>query len=148
MKCALELLEIKTVAIKTWEEEERLKDMEAKLKHQERITKTIEYCDTELNDYFVNLAENRKPLSWSRKIHISEDRLGNVRFCFLYQDTVYANGTPSFTPTENYFDLQSFIEYLTAHCFKIEEKESCYRSYGCGSRECKEITVYVPKVGE
>ena len=83
MKCALELLEIKAIAVKAWEDEERLKDMEAKIKYQERVANTIDFCNTVINDFLIKKAENREEISWNKKFRKETDRLGNTIIYFL-----------------------------------------------------------------
>ena len=56
MKCALELLTIREVAIENWKREEKIKDMEAMAKQEEIDYKTIEFCDNVINDKLVSLA--------------------------------------------------------------------------------------------
>lgn len=144
MKCALELLEIKAIAIKAWEDEERLKDMEAKIKYQERVANTIDFCNTVINDFLIKKAENREEISWNKKFRKETDRLGNTIIYFLDIDGYYADGRPSYGKVlKTNFDLETFTNYTATHCLTTKTEEDTYYSWGCGKCNCFKITICV-----
>ena len=150
MKCALELLAIKQVAIENWEKEEKMRDMEALLVHEEIVTKTIDFCDTVINDALVEQAEKRcrNILYRIGKIKIKTDRLGNEHFSLVKRgERLYANGDYSYIICDEEYDYNTLKDYLSAHCLKLNKLESSYCVYGWGSFDCFDITVEVPKEG-
>lgn len=151
MKCALELLTIREVAIENWKREEKIKDMEAMAKQEEIVSKTIEFCDTVINDKLVSLAEARRNyIGYTLgKIKIFEDRLGNTHFHFLEKGfTRYADGRYSEIEGFETYDFYTLKDYLFNHCIEVKEEDSVYYVYGSGGHACKRITIEVPKSKE
>ena len=148
MKCAVEIIGMKAVAIAEYELEECRKDVLAAQRFEEMKNETIQFCDSSINDAFIEKAANREELKLSFKVKIMTDRLGNKYFQKIKKASCrYADGSPSYEIDDrNSYAFDSFIEYLEKHCFTVEVTDDSYRCYGFGSCDCALITVTITEI--
>lgn len=146
MKCALELIAMKTNAQIKYEEEEARKDEAAGIAYLQYCENAITLCDTYIEEQLVSRAESRSPLSFSFKAVLSKDRLGNENFARVFREefTHYANGEPSYIAKTPYYAWEPFKAYLADHCIKVSTLPSSYKQYGCGNIKCIDICVSIP----
>ena len=144
MKCVAEILAIRASAEVAYQEGQKRLDEQAKVDHVKRIEQTIAFCETDVNDIFVQKAEKRSnDLKYVLKCKIDTDRLGNKMILPLESEgALYADGTFSYRASETIeYDYKTFFEYLEQFCYKVTEEEYFYRNYGSGERQGAEIIV-------
>ena len=128
MKCAKQYVMEKEQTILKHELE---LDQLALEKHVEACANAINFCETEIDAKFAELAKNPYPWMEVRyTISDTTDRFGNVHFntekSVSYERTVHhRNGTKSkktdyrlMTDTAN-IDKETFIKYLNSHCYEV-----------------------------
>lgn len=144
MKCVAEILAIRASAEVAYQEEQKRLDEQAKVNHVKRIEQTIAFCETKVNDIFVQKAEKRSnDLKYVLKCKIDTDRLGNKMILPLESEgALYADGTFSYRASETIeYDYKTFFEYLEQFCYKVTEEECVYCTYGSGTRKGTALTV-------
>ena len=147
MKCALDFIAIKSVAVAEWEAEEALKDEKARKEYETLTPRSIDFCDTVVDTLFTEKAINREPLIHSFKGIFSRNRVGQTIFTPLVEDGhVYNTGEKSFTKGNVSFAYDTIKAYLENHCFTVERGRNSYRQYGSGFHGCDTIIVSIPKV--
>jgi hypothetical protein len=135
MKCAAELMMMRTAAILEHQLEEERKDEACRQAHLQAVENTIAFCENviapKLEAKAININEN---ISYQFKAKLYNNRLNNTHFWLLKEDGIkYADGTPSFYPDHsNTYDYETFITYLNNFCFDIRKYSLRYKSYGCG----------------
>ena len=144
MYCALELLEMKRKATEDWEKLQKVLDARAVLERVQRIEKTINWCDTVLNENLANCAKERRSLSACYRVSFHEDRLGNLCFSFLEKENKkYANGKISECSGKEDYDVEALKEYVAQHCLSYSEQGIYYYCYGFGRFNGKNIIISV-----
>ena len=143
MLCKLELKSIKMIAEREYMEEQRKLDEIAKEKFQRIKEETISYCENELNEIFLNKAENRELLVFTKRFHLEKDRLGNIlAYPLKLENCKYANGDLSYcADAKQIFDLKTMESHLKAHCFSVDYEDSFYKQYGFGDRKSKTMII-------
>ena len=144
MLCKLELQSIRMEAERKYAEEQRKLDEIAKEKFQHIKENTISYCENELNEIFLKKAENIELLTFTKKFHLEEDRLGNIlAYSLKLENYTYANGDSSYCPDKNHiFDLKTMESHLKAHGFSVNYEDSAYKQYGLGYQKGIEIIIH------
>ena len=145
MKCALELMAVKTKAEFEWEMEQRRLDEECRKEHETLMTKTIDYCENVIGVELEKQASRRLMPNFQIQFAERKDRLGHVRVHPLkITSCQYASGKISKEPDMKVsYDLNVMREYLEKHCLTMTADESWYSCYGEGNRSCLLITVTV-----
>ena len=112
-------------------------------------SQTIEWCETTLSKYLERQAKYNKNFAhggwtweyaWREEtgdvMHFDRTKsLCNLRPLLPYH--TYANGKPSFTPSEDPDDELNFFviqKYCKKHCIEVEFQEDNYMEYGSGCR--------------
>lgn len=139
MKCAAELMMMKTTAILEHQLEEERKDEECRAKQFAIVKNTIDFCENviapQLEKQAINI--NVPDICYRFQAVLSNDRLNNTHFCPLKEDTIkYNDGTPSFSAGTEIYDYETFKAYLSNFCFDVQKYPSSYKSYGLGKRPC------------
>jgi hypothetical protein len=147
MNCAAEFVAMKNIAIAEYELEEKRKDAEAIAEHKIIVEKTINFCDTCINDLFCDLAKNRKTLLITLKFCPVKNRMNYQHVSLLVEDTPVQDRKNYTTYDSNIYDLSTLKEYLEKHCFAVEAKNDYFYQWGCGVRkfDCTNLTICVPK---
>lgn len=144
MKCVAEIMMIKNEAERERKAEEERLNQIAHEKREQNILKTIEYCETTINDFFVASAkrgeENPK---FEIRGAIYEDRNNFEYFCPLKEvKSKYVNLRTEHRPDrEMQFDFVTLIEYLSQFCYTIEIIEDSYWRFGWGCLAAKKIII-------
>ena len=144
MKCMAEILAMRLEAEAEYQAEQKRLDEEAKVKYLERIEKTIEFCETTVNNHFEDAARRRVTnFYYDINCVIEKDRLGNKQIILLKIDDIrYANGNPSRSPSKTKrYDYDTLINYLAQFCYKVEFSDASYQTYGSGSHQSTMITI-------
>ncbi len=105
MKCAAELIMMKKETIEAH-------NAIINAKYEEMTTNAIRFCETNINDAFINKAKNREPLKIKYWIGTYKDEFGREFFRFgthcSHSDT-----------TKPAYALKPFIDYLHKFCFEV-----------------------------
>lgn len=139
-----EILAIRLEAEIEYQAEQKRLDEQAKIEYLERVEKTIQFCETTVNKHFETQAKNRVAnFYYEVNCIIEKDRLGNKEIVLLEIDDIrYANGDISRSPSKSKrYDYMTLINYLEQFCYKAEFSDSCYKSYGCGTRNSTMMTI-------
>ena len=105
MKCAAELIMMKNEAIEAY-------NAVINAKYEEMVANAINFCETTINDEFINKAKNRELLKTQYWIGTYKDELGHEFFRFGTRCS-HSNATkPAYA-------LQPFIDYLHKFCFEV-----------------------------
>ena len=145
MKCALELMAVKTKAEIEWEMEQRRLDEECRKEHETLMTKTIEYCENVIGVELERQASEMLMPSFQIEFVERKDRLGHIRVHPLKMTYhQYASNKISKEPDLKVsYDLNVMREYLEKHCLTMTVDESWYSCYGLGERSCLLVTIKV-----
>ena len=143
MNNANDFLNLKAMAILSYEIEEIEKDAQAEEDYAVFKENAIQFCDTIINEAFVELAANRKKLSFSFLAEIGYDRIGHQIVTTLEEGPTYANGESSLRPSEIKFSLYEFNEYLYENEFVVGLEKATYKRYGWGEKPCIKIIVEI-----
>ena len=143
MKNANDFLNLKAMAILSYEISEIAKDTQAEEDYVIFKENAKQFCDTVINEAFVELAANRKKLSFSFLVEISYDRIGHQIVTPLEKGPTYANGESSFRPSEIRFSLYEFNDYLYENGFVVGLEKATYKRYGWGEKPCIKIIVEI-----
>ena len=144
MNCVAEIMAIRLKAENEYKAEQERLDRIAHEERRQNALKTIEYCETEINDFFVESAKSRKenPQFEIRGI-ICEDRNGFEYICPLKQvKSKYADSRTEHRPDDEIkFDFVTLVEYLSQFCYTIKVVEDDYWRYGWGNLISKKIVI-------
>lgn len=124
-------------------EQERL-DQIAHEERRQNALKTIEYCETTINDFFVESAKSRKENpQFEIKVVIYEDRNSFEYIRPLKKvKSKYADSRTEHRPDDEIkFDLITLVEYLSQFCYTVKIVEDDYWHYGWGNLISKKIIV-------
>ena len=145
MKCALELMAVKTKAEIEWEMEQRRLDEECRKEHENLITRTINYCENVIGAELEKQASKMLMPRFQIALVERKDRLGYVRVHPLKKTSYqYARSTRKISKEPDMkisYDLNIMREYLEKHCLTMTINDSWYSCYGEGDRSCLLITV-------
>ena len=141
MKCALEIavaIEVRKEAERIAEEERRRKIFEEQMqKFKDNIEKIDEYVEKQL----VASSNGCVELHYGSEWEFYDDER-NGFFCFTTKQ-YYNPGdkVPYWHEYERtpFFHLDTYIEYLKAHCFKVEKIEKPYHAESSTGRSVKEM---------
>ena len=143
MKCVAEIRMMKEKAERDYVAEQARLDILAVSQHKERIKNTIDFCETTVNQFFIDKAKSRvdKPC-FKLFCKVGKDRIGiDTIFDMDEQKSNYADNRPEYLVGKPILDLETFIAYLTQHCYKVNIHDSYYWCYGCGACGCNLIEV-------
>lgn len=144
MKCVAEIMMIRAKAEAEYQAEQKRLDQIAHEQHTERIAKTIEFCETTINDFFVKSAQNRVEFpQFELKCEIQKDRIGNEMIIPMVKTKLsnYADGRTEHESSNEKFDLVALAEYLEQFCYSIKTEEDFYWQYGWGQRPANKIVI-------
>lgn len=146
MNCAAELIVMKEIAENEYRAEEKRRDMEAVQNHRKVVEDTIQFCETEINDCFVNLAKQRENLAVKMKLCPVLNHLNYEHVQVLKKDHPVKD-RENHVPAGNVYDLPTLKEYLEKHCFVVEAADGIFYRYGLGTLkyDCVDLLIYVPK---
>lgn len=145
MKCMYELQQIRREAEKKLAEENARLDELCRQKHIETIAKTYEFCEMVIGPALERMASH--PTSCVYYIQngdIKTDRLGNRVWYPLKVDTHYADGSPSYAPEKQGYDVNTLDAYLKHHCLVPKWSKQSYKRYSWGVCEGIRLEVEVP----
>lgn len=143
MKCVAEIRMMREKAERDYVAEQARLDILAVSQHKERVKNTIDFCETTVNQFFIDKAKSRvdKPC-FKLFCKIKEDRIGiDTIFDMDKQKSNYADHRAEYLVGKPILDLETFITYLIEHCYKVTVCDSHYWTYGYGARPCSLIEV-------
>lgn len=145
MKCALELSVMRANAEKQYSFEQMLLDEQCKLKHNDIVAKTIEFCETVIGPALEKCALERQTPHYSLRGKFQEDRIGNLIFYPLVRERrSYANGQASETAdTSRPYDAFTIKNYLESYCYAVSWTEDWYKRYGWGDLKGVRLSVTI-----
>lgn len=123
MKCALELLTIKTEALqKAKEEQER----QRKLRKEQVIKRTYNWCDTHIDEELQKEASSidETPIVIYIPVRFNDDL---SEFCPIYKQ-VSSRGNTYWSGCCSWMDYTILVNYLNKHCLKVERQ---WKNYTC-----------------
>ena len=144
MNCVAEIMYIRQKAEIEYKKEQELLDLLAREKRKERIIKTVEYCETVINDFFVASAKDRKTKpEFKIKCVISKDRNSFEMVTPLkVVKSNYADLRTEHRPdTEISFDFLTLKEYLEQFCYVVKIVKDEYWHYDRGSNKANTIII-------
>ena len=147
MKCVAEIMMIKNEAERE-EEKRKIKQKETdKRLKQERIKNTIFYCETVINDYFVENAKKRRLNPFCIRGVIDKDSNYEKLFRPLEEvSSQYSDHRKEHRISgveKDSLDLETLVDYLSQFCYKIEIKESYYFVYGYGGQSAIDVSISI-----
>lgn len=143
MKCVAEIRMMREKAERDYVAEQARLDILAVSQYKERVKNTIDFCETTVNQFFIDEAKSRvdKPC-FKLFCTIKEDRIGiDTIFDMDKQKSNYADNRAEYLVGKPILDLETFITYLIQHCYKVKVCDSHYWTYGYGTRPCSLIEV-------
>ena len=146
MKCAMEIVAIKQVALRKKEEERIRQELEEQTRIrkmvEESITPTLNYAQT-IIDELQRYAENGWSLEWSEYFKIVEGGLYKRVSKFLR----YSNGRTSWNTDYNFtpINFEYLTKILTNLCFEVRCYETELYVNSCRKEKFKQIVVSIPK---
>lgn len=144
MNCVAEIMFIRARAEIEYKEEQERLDLLAREERKEKIVKTIEYCETTINDFFVAKAQNRvvNP-QFEIKCVISKDRNDFEMITPLkVVKSNYADLRTEHRPDyEIGFDFLTLKEYLEQFCYTVKVVKDEYWHYDRGSNRANKIII-------
>ena len=144
MNCVAEIIAMRMKAEEEYRVEQELLDKLAREERKQNALKTIEYCETEINDFFVESAKNRKvnPEFEIRGI-VRKDRNDFEYICPLEQiQSQYADLRTEHRPNpEIKLDFETLVEYLSQFCYIVKVVDDSYWHYGWGNMISQKIIV-------
>ena len=143
MKNANDFLNLKAMAILSYEIEEIEKDAQAEEDYVVFRENAKQFCDTVIDEAFTKLAANRQELSFSFLAEVGYDRIGHQIVTILEKGTTYANGESSLRPSDTKFSLYEFNDYLYENDFVVGFEKATYKFYGWGEKPCVKIIVKI-----
>ena len=144
MNCVAEIIVMRAKAETEYKAEQERLDRIAHEERRQNALKTIEYCETEINDFFVESAKSRKANpKFEIRGTIHEDRNGFEYICPLKKvQSKYADLRTEHRPNyEIKFDFATLVEYLSQFCYTVKVVEDDYWHYGWGNLISKKIII-------
>ena len=146
MKCGIEFKEIKDTAQKSWEIEQARLDAIAMKEYESLTAKSIDFCETIVDNDLTKKALDRKLLEVSYKIKVTKNRVNQSICNFIVESSLhYSDGSPSYTPSKEKYALDTIRQYLKDHCIESDIYQSSYKEYGMGYCSCLELKIFIPK---
>lgn len=144
MKCMYELQKIRKEAEDELAKENARLDELCRQKHTEIIAKTYEFCEMVIGPALERMAS--RPTScvyYHQNGKIETDRLGNKIWHPLTVNTHYADGSPSYAPEKQGYDVKTLDAYLKHHCLNPKWSKQDYKRYSWGVCEGIRLEVEV-----
>lgn len=134
MKCANEIVEIRSNANAAYEAEEKARLIAEYVK---ACANSVALCEGRISKKLEEAANTHgeKNVSISIPIETYQDRLGNEIFSLVIEHKhSYANGDSSWAPDRIMHSYTALAEYLAQFCYKTEIQRRVFvrKCWGCG----------------